>query len=436
MEHHNEIIERELLAQINWSKKTKIWLGFLVLLLITCLYFYFVQIRDGLGVTGMHDFVSWGIYISNFVFFVATSLVGMLIGSVMGLLNFKWVEPISRIAEIVAVSFAIVAGIVIVTDMGRPDRLHHVFLYGRVQSPIILDIAVVITYVAISLLVLYIPLIPDLPIYEKNLKGLPKFQRKLYRILSLGWANTEEQFKLLKKYLRILLVLMIPIALAIHTVTSWLFAMTLRPGWDSPIFGPYFVSGAFVAGSAAVIIAMYVFRKVYKLDKYITDEHFDKMGKLLVMVALVYVYFNINEIIVPAYKLKEGESTHLTEMLVGRHALYFWLVQFGGLVLPFLLMVFKFFRRPLPSMILSTIILIGAWFKRYLIVVPIQMHPYLPIQNVPDKYYGYMPTLPEIMITLLSFVLVVLIITILSKLFTVVPIWEVKESLVHKKEEV
>ena len=436
MEISTQKIEQQLLQPINWSKRTKIWFGFLFFLLLVCLYYYYLQLRDGLGVTGMQDYVSWGIYISNFVFFVATSLVGMLIGSVLGLLNYEWVKPVGRIAEIVAVAFAMVAGLVIVTDMGRPDRLHHVFLYGRVQSPIVWDIAVVVTYVAISLLVLYIPLIPDMPLCEKNAKGLPKWQRRIYKMLSLGWAGTEQQYKIIKKYLRLLLVLMIPIALAIHTVTSWLFAMTLRPGWDSPIFGPYFVSGAFVAGSAAVIIAMFVFRKAYHLDNYITDEHFDKMGKLLVMVALVYVYFNINEIIVPAYKLKEGDDIHLSSLLTGHDSIMFWLIQIGGFVLPFVLMLFKFFRKPLPSMILSIIILTGAWFKRYLIVVPIQKHPFLPIQNVPEKFLDYMPTFPEIMITLLSFVLVVFIISFLAKVFPVVPVWEVKKSIVNNTKDV
>src|SRR5210317_817574 len=105
MENNQDVLYEKLLASINWSRKTKVWLGFLFLLLFVCLYYYYTQLRDGLGVTGMHDYVSWGIYISNFVFFVATSLIGMLIGSVLGLLNNNWVKPITRIAEIIAVAF-------------------------------------------------------------------------------------------------------------------------------------------------------------------------------------------------------------------------------------------------------------------------------------------------------------------------------------------
>lgn len=422
-------LEINLLRTVNWGKSYKIWMSFLTLALIVCLYFYFVQIRDGLGVTGLNDYVSWGIYISNFVFFVAASLVGMLISSVLGLTGSKWIRPIGRIAEIIAVAFAMVAGLIIITDMGRPDRLHHVFLHGRIQSPIVWDVFVVITYVAISLLLFYIPLIPDIALCKDKLTKLPKWQIKLYKWLSLGWNGKPEQFRVMKSYIQILLVLIIPIALSIHTVTSWLFAMTLRAGWDSPIFGPYFVSGAFVAGCAAVIIAMFFFRNSFKIKEYIAEKHFDNMGKLLVLVALVYVYFNINEIIVPAYKLKASEAAHIKSVLVGHDALMFWLVQIGGLVLPFVLLLFKPMRKPLPITVISIVILVGAWFKRYLIVVPIQQHPYLPIQNVPEKFMHYNPTVPEIAITAASFILVLMISSVMSKMFPVVPIWELKEEI-------
>ena len=232
--------------------------------------------------------------------------------------------------------------------------------------------------------------------------------------------------------MQILLVLVIPIALSIHTVTSWLFAMTLRDGWDSPIFGPYFVSGAFVAGCAAVIIAMYFFRVNYKLKDYITEFHFDKMSKLLVLVSLVYVYFNVNEIIVPAYKLREGDSSHLMSMLYGRDSVVYWSVQIFGLILPFILLMIKRMRKPLPATIISVVVIVAAWFKRYLIVVPIQEHPYLPIQNVPEKFTHYVPTVAEMAITGASFILFLIIVTVLSKMFPVIPVWEVKEEF-HKK---
>ena len=97
-------------------------------------------------------------------------------------------------------------------------------------------------------------------------------------------------------------IIIIPVAMAIHTVTSWLFASTLRAGWDTTVFGPYFVAGAFVSGAAGVIIVMYILRVNFKLKDYFTDYHFDMMGKLLVFVSLFYAYFNINDICKILYK--------------------------------------------------------------------------------------------------------------------------------------
>lgn len=228
--------------------------------------------------------------------------------------------------------------------------------------------------------------------------------------------------------MRVLAILIIPVALAIHTVTSWLFAATLRPGWDTTIFGPYFVTGAFVAGVAAVIMAMYIYRLRYKLQDYFTDYHFDMMSKLLVLVCLVYLYFNINEFLVPGYKMKQGDAAHLHELFQGKWAGMFWSVQILGLALPIILLIMKPFRKPLPSFIISIFVVLGAWFKRYLIVIPTMQHPFLPIQNVPENFHTYHPTGVEIMITLGSFAASLLIITALVKLFPVITMWEYNEK--------
>lgn len=409
------------------NKSFLIWMGFLTLAFIACIYAYTIQLREGLGVTGLRDYVTWGMYISNFVFFVASSLIGMLISSVLGLIGMKWITPISRIAEIIAIAFAAVAGLVIVSDMGRPDRLAYVFIHGRFQSPILWDVTVVTTYVAISTLLYFLPLIPDLAICKNRIHHAPQWLKKVYDVLSMNWAGTEEQAALMRRSIRILLILIIPVALSIHTVTSWLFAVTTRPGWDSTIFGPYFVSGAFVAGTAAVIIAMYFFRKNYRLDKYLTEDHFDKMSKLLVLVSLVYLYFNINEFLVPGYKLKKGDEGHLHELLAGSHALMFWSVQLLGLIIPIILLLFKPMRKPAPAMVIALFVIVGSWFKRYLIVVPTMEHPHLPVQHVPHNFIHYQPTLIETAVTLASIILVLIIITVLSKLFPVIPIYEMKE---------
>lgn len=421
-------ISSDILRNVRINKGFILWMGFLSVSLIVCLYGYFIQLEKGLIVTGLRDVTSWGMYISNFVFFVATSLIGMLISSVLGLIGFKWIKPIARIAEIIAVAFAAVAGLVIISDMGRPDRLPYVFIFGRVQSPILWDVTVVTTYFFVSLLLWFLPLIPDLAISKTRLKDKSGFFIKAYDLLSFKWIHHPVQYRILKQAIRVLLILIVPLAFAIHTVTSWLFAVTPRAGWDSSIFGPYFISGAFVSGTSAVIIAMYFFRVNYKLSKYLTEAHFEKIARVLVLVSIVYIYFNLNEFMVPGYKLKSLDAIHIKELMSGSYAPLFWGVQLLGLVIPVILLLFRKMRRPFPLMIISVFVLIAAWFKRFIIVVPPQAHPFLLVQNVPATWFVYKPTLIETGVTIASLILVLMIITILSKLFPVLPICELAEE--------
>jgi molybdopterin-containing oxidoreductase family membrane subunit len=408
---------------------TRFWFFILLMFVGVGLWGWFIQIDKGLGVTGMRDYVSWGLYVANFVFFVAVSLVGLLISSVLQLLKFSWGKTISRAAEQIAIATVALAGIIIVMDMGRPDRLLNVFFHGRFASPIVWDLTVVSTYLAISVLLFYLPLIPDLAIMRDRMGSkVPKWKLNLYKFLALGWRGNTQQYATVYHAVRVLMILIIPVGLSIHTVTSWLFAATLRPGWDSTIFGPYFVVGAFVAGSAALIILMYVYRIRYGLKDYFEDLHFDRMGKLLVLVCLVYLYFNINEFLVPAYKMKSAEGVHLKDLFSGAYAFLFWFVQIAGIALPILLIQLKYFRKPGPLTIISVLVLFSSWFKRFLIVIPTMEHPFLPVQNVPEHFHHYAPTSTEVMIMLFSFFASITIISVLAKLFPVITIWEYAEE--------
>lgn len=426
-EKHNRFltIVEDLTVSIDKpGKGFKLWVGFLLSILAISVGMYVWQLIEGLGVTNMRDIASWGLYISNFVFLIAVSLVGSLIAAILKLTGAKWSIPLTRISEIIAIAALLLALFIIIVDMGRPDRLLNIFAHGRLQSPIVWDIIVVNTYLVISLLLLYLPLIPDIAILRKYKTNVPKWKTNVYKYLSLGWEGTDDQYATLKKSINMLVILIIPVAFAIHTVTSWLFASTLRPGWDSTIFGPYFVAGAFMVGSGVVTLTMYIFQKVYKLNDYITDNHFDLMGKLMVLTSLIYLYFNINEYIVPAYKMKSGDAHHIHDLFLGEFAIMFWFVQIGGMIMPIFLLLFKNLRKPKPVMIISIFVIVGAFFKRYLIITPTLLHPFLPVQNYPEYFKHYSPSLIEWSITLGTFAAIMLIITFFVRLFPIVPIWE------------
>ena len=130
-------------------------------------------------------------------------------------------------------------------------------------------------------------------------------------------------------------------------------------------------------GAGAVVVAMYVFRRVYKLENYITELHFDKMGKITVMLALLYLYFNVNEFLVPAFKMKKEEKDYLNGLFTGDYSLMFWFAILVGMIIPIVVLIFKKGRKPMPMFIVGVMIVIGAWFKRYLIVTPTLLHPFL-----------------------------------------------------------
>ena len=426
-------ITNDLLPQ-KFGKQGMAWVGLLLVLCAVGLVAYCRQLSKGLVVTSLRDYVSWGIYISNFVFFVAISLVGSLITAVLRLTNTQWSTPLTRIAEIIAVSAITFASLIIIVDMGRPERFYNLFLHGRLQSPIIWDVIVITTYFFISLLLLYFPLLPDLRIMlnlkEKTSKGL----YKLYHFLGSFWQNTPEQIKLSEKAINILAITIIPVAFSIHTVTSWLFATTYRPGWDSTNFGAYFISGAFLVGAGAVIVAMYVFRTHYRLEKYITDDHFDKMGKVLVLLALLYLYFNVNEFLVPAFKMKKSEEEHLMGLFTGEFSIVFWFAIFTAMIIPILILLFKKGRKPLPAFIAGILVVIGSWFKRYLIVTPTLLHPFLPMQDVPESYRHYFPSWEEWAIAIGSLAGALLIVTLFARIFPIIPIQEtITETEEHEK---
>jgi Ni/Fe-hydrogenase subunit HybB-like protein len=418
-----EQITRDLLPQ-KFGKRGMIWTASLIVIALIGLFAYYRQLRYGLVVTGMRDYVSWGIYISNFVFFVAISLVGSLITAVFRLTDVHWSTPLTRIAEIIAVSAIVFAALIIIVDMGRPERFMNLLIYGRIQSPIMWDVIVITTYFIISIFLLYLPLLPDLKILiGRKGESTQPFQ-KFYRFLGSFWKGLAIQEKINNKSVTILCITIIPVAFSIHTVTSWLFATTYRPGWDSTNFGAYFISGAFLVGAGGVAVAMYVFRKVYKLEKYITEMHFDKMGKIVVMLALLYLYFNVNEYLVPAFKMKKPEETHLQELFTGEFAVMFWFAILVGMILPILILLFKGGRKPLPMFVVGVMVVVGAWFKRYLIVTPTLLHPFLPMYNVPENYHHYFPSWEEWAIALGSLAGCLLVITFFVRIFPIIPIHE------------
>jgi molybdopterin-containing oxidoreductase family membrane subunit len=420
MSKYDELIVE--LAPRKFQRYGKIWTTGLVIVVILGIIAYIDQIIRGQEVTNMRDYVLWGVYISNFVFFVAISFVGSLGAAILRLTKKAWRTPLVRIAEIIAFAAIIMAGLTIILDMGRPDRLYNLFIHARLQSPITWDVIIITTYIAISLLILFIPLLPDLAILSKYFEG-KTWLSKWYKFFSLKWTGSKKQWEIQSKSIQIVAILIIPVALILQTVDAWLFSTTYRIGWDSTNFGPYFIAGAFVVGTGGLISVMYVLRKAYHLENHITEMHFDKMGRLLVFACLVYLYFNINEYLLPAFTAPKAETEHLDELFTGLYAPLFWFVTIGGLILPILILIFPKGRKPLPLFIIALLVVVTSWWKRYLIVVPSLLHPFMPMQGVPESWHSYFPSLHEWAIVSGTLAMALLIITILIRYLPIIPIY-------------
>ncbi len=410
------------LAPQKFGKKGVIWTISLVVLIVLGIIAYIDQIIRGQMVTNMNDYALWGVYISNFVFFVATSFVATVTVAVLRLTKNTWRTPIVRIAEIISVSAIIMAGITITIDMGRPDRLMNLFIHGRMQSPITWDVIIIPTYIMVSLLLLYFPLLPDFGLLKKYYEDKKPKLSKWYGKLSLNWTGSDNQKAIQLKSIHIIAILIIPVGFMLQTIDAWLFSTLYRVGWDSTNLGAYFISGASVAGVGALVCVVYVLQKAYKLDDYITDYHFDKLGKFLVLVCLIYLYFNLNEYLIPQLTSKKGATTHINVLFVGEYAPLFWFVTIGGLIIPVIVLLFKQGRKPLPMFLIGLLVVTGSWWKRYLIVTPTLLHPFLPIQGVPEEWRHYFPSLHEWAITIGTLAMALLIITILVRYVPIVPI--------------
>jgi len=426
-----QLVESELLATLEpLGRRGQIWIGTLVAVIVVAFGAYVYQLTHGLAVTGMGDFVSWGLYMTNFVFFIGISHAGTLISAILRVTQAEWRRPITRMAEAITVFALVIGGSMIFIDMGRPDRVLNIVTHGRLSSPILWDICSITTYLVGSFIYLYVAMIPDMPIAARaaERRGRPGWLVRFYQVLALGYKGTPEQERFLNRALGAMAVIIIPVAVSVHTVVSWLFGMTLRPGWHSTIFGPYFVIGAIFSGTAALITAMALFRWAYRLENYLTDDHFRKLAALLVALTLLYLYFTLSEYLTTWYGGLETEGRLLNLLMGGSpYGAAFWGWVLTGLFIPLGLLIMPS-KRSLGAIITASVLInIGMWLKRFLILVPTLETPYIPTQGA-GFTAGYSPTWVEWTITAGGFAGFMLLYTLFSRLFPIVSIWEVAEE--------
>jgi len=407
-----------------------IWIFFLLGVIAWGLYALYLQITVGHTVTGMRDNVVWGIYIANFIFFIGISYAGAVISGFLHLLKVEWRKPIIRIAELITVIATFIGPLFILLCVGRLDRLHHLVLYARLQSPITWDVLAISTYLVGGLIFLYLATIKDFAIYrDSTLLKLSKWKRKLFAILALNYRDTPGQNRRIEVSANLMAIIIIPLAIIVHSVLSWIFGMTLRPGWHSTIFGPYFVLAAIYSGTGVLLICMWIFRKMYKLEAFILDKHFSYLGYIMLVLAAGYGYFTFSEYLTDWYGSEKWISQLIRKFFDwDQYGALFLFTNVGGILLPIIVVAVPKLRKPGYIAIASGIMVLAMWVKRYLIVVPTLETPLLPIEDIRPEYLKYSITWVEWALTFSGIALFLLLFTIAAKFMTLIPVSEVTDE--------
>jgi Ni/Fe-hydrogenase subunit HybB-like protein len=417
-----------LLAPIERTGRGFYWaVAFLSVFILWGAFAYSVQFYEGLGVTGLEQPVSWGFYVTNFVFFIGISHAGTLISAILRLSRAEWRRPITRMAEVITAMVLFIGAGQILVDLGRPDRILNVIRHGRYQSPLLWDATSISAYLSASLTYLYLPMIPDIAILRDRLGKWKLF----YSVLALGWTGTEQQQRVLNRAIAIMAVLVIPVAVSVHSVVSFVFSMTLQPMWHSTIFGPYFVVGAIFSGIAALIVAMIIFRKAYGLEYYLKPVHFRYLGQLLLIMSLLWFYFTFSEYLTGYYGAEPEEMKVFWAKFSGPFWPYFWGMVLCNIFIPVVCLV-RLGQHTIGKVLAASLsIIIGMWLERFIIVVPTLSFPRLPFPQA--TYYPTWVEWGEFAGSLALFALFYLLFT---KVFPIISIWEIREGRKEGLKEV
>ena len=221
--------------------------------------------------------------------------------------------------------------------------------------------------------------------------------------------------------MQIMAIAIVPVAISVHTIVSFDFSMSPVPMWHSTVFGPYFVAGAIFSGIAALIIAMAILRKVLHLEEYLHPLHFQNLGKLLLLMSLLWTYFVFAERLTVWYGNESAEMAVFNATQRGPFAPLYWTMVVCNFVVPVSILSIKKLRTITGCVIASFGVVVGMWLERFLIVVPSLSHKFLPY-----SWGHYQPRPVEIMIMTSTFAAMCLLYVLFSKFVPIISIWELK----------
>ncbi len=421
-------------AMVMEAMQTTSWKFWLVFAILTAIviwglgYSWVMLTLKGLGLAGVNRPSYWGIFLVNTVFWIGISHAGTFISAILRVFKAEFRRPFTRAAELMTTFGLIQAGFSILMHMGRiwlaywlipyPNQRQ---LWPNVQSPLTWDLLAITTYLLASTMYLFLPLIPDLAMARDRSTG---WRKTFYTILALGFRGTEGEWTHLRTAMNIFAFAIIPVMFSVHTIVSWDFAMATRPGWSSTIFGPYFVIGALHSGMGAVVVVLAVARATMKhMTYFIRPEHFEAIGKLMLIISMGWGYFFFNDYIVQWYG---GDSW--TKQLLHWHEAgplgWMWFAMLiCNVLIPWLTLWNASWRsKPWLIATVGLLINVGMWLERY-IIIPIS----LTINRAPFTWRLYQPGI-EIPLGIGTLAFFILLYMAASRLIPLIPVWEVQEG--------
>jgi molybdopterin-containing oxidoreductase family membrane subunit len=394
-------------------------------------------VTTGIGVTGLNRPVMWGFLITNFVFWVGISHAGIMLSAILRLTQAEWRRPATRAAEVLTI-FSLTAALMMPTfHVGRQWRVYFTFPYDfargifpNIRSPLIWDPAAITTYLTSTILFVFVLLLPDIAILRDRSTGI---RHTIYSVLALGWRGNPRQWKLQVLAGVLLSALILPVFVSVHSIVSWDFAIAVAvEGWHATIFAPYFVIGAVHSGVSAVVTVMALLRWLYRWENYIRAEHFDALGRLLVVIATTWFLFFVIEWVMGLYS-GHGAEIDMRDLQVFHwpFGLLFAVFLITGFLIPVPLWLFRNVRRNVALMFWTTILVnIGMWLERFLIIVPGLMRK----QTLTYNWGSYSPSPIEIIMVTGTFAWVFLGVLVFSKVLPILPVADAKEENVLSDE--
>ena len=369
------------------------WFGLLLLIFIVGLVAWGYQMRYGLSVTALDNVVMWGQYILFFMFFVGLSAGGLIVASAGRLFGVARFRPIVRLAVLEATVAIMLAALFLLPDIGRPERVWHLFRYPNLTSPMIWDIAIVTIYFSLSAVYTWLYTRADLA-----RAGSP---------IALGTSPSERSAARDDRIKGRLAWVALPAAVLLHSITAWIFGLQISRGfWYSALMAPLFVSSALVSGLALVILLALVLRRLRRLE--FDDGLVAYLGGLLGVFIAVEAFFVLCETLTAAYPGAAFESEPMRRLLTGPYLWFFAFEIVVGLLIPFLMLARRRLRESVGVVALAcSFAIVGIYVHRLNIVLNGLSYPlmdlppgvaggdYAPISSSFVTSYFYVPSLVE-----------------------------------------